>query len=440
MHRQSVCTITYGGLTNRTALEKPWAPYVPTLKDMCVKVVAQDFLNNPTFGGFDKDIVKRITDLLPVDLPLELAGTLIADEGYWRRRASEQWKNIDVRMHGGSYKQCFFERTVTQALESFDPEISPLEDLRRLLAYSRPFVRTISVAQLPSHIDLRELFRHCISDLVALRLSYGALHCGMDYERSLFGMTLADVRSLSGQLPHAETLTTLDLCNSVIDDEKVRALVKGLDENSSVTSLNLSHNRLADRAARALAKLLDGRSCLAHLDLSDNSIHTEGGRALARALRHGASLVSLNLKLNRLGDRGGQDMMDSLAHNTTLQRLNIGANGLGLQSGVALSGLLLANSTLLEIDVSANEIGAEVAPMIRDAATRNGTVRNLDVRNCQLGEELEESIGEVARLNAQAASEAGAALGMLGTITNLKAFRLSKTSYVATHQAAHHAA
>ena len=48
-------------------------------------------------------------------------------------------------------------------------------------------MRTIAVSQLPAHLEMKHLLRICISDLVSLRLTYGALHCGMDYDRSLFG-------------------------------------------------------------------------------------------------------------------------------------------------------------------------------------------------------------------------------------------------------------
>lgn len=85
-----------------------------------------------------------------------------------------------------------------------------------------PFVRSIAVSQLPSHLELSQLLKYCLSDLTHLRLSYGALHCGMDYERSLFGMTLQDVQGLAAQLPLVETLCALDLTNSVLDDEKAR--------------------------------------------------------------------------------------------------------------------------------------------------------------------------------------------------------------------------
>ena len=49
-------------------------------------------------------------DLLSLDLPLELVGTLIDDESYWKRRACLRWKSCDVIPHGRSWKQLYFER------------------------------------------------------------------------------------------------------------------------------------------------------------------------------------------------------------------------------------------------------------------------------------------------------------------------------------------
>lgn len=40
----------------------------------------------------------------------------------------------------------------------FDAEVNSLEDLRRLMTYSRRFVQTIRLRQLPSHLDLTMMF------------------------------------------------------------------------------------------------------------------------------------------------------------------------------------------------------------------------------------------------------------------------------------------
>jgi hypothetical protein len=48
-------------------------PYVTPLKELCVEVVAQHLEASPTFGKLPALYVKRIVDLLSLDLPLELA-------------------------------------------------------------------------------------------------------------------------------------------------------------------------------------------------------------------------------------------------------------------------------------------------------------------------------------------------------------------------------
>lgn len=44
----------------------------------------------------------------------------------------------------------------------------------------------------------------------------------MEYDRTLFGMKLADCRNLAKALESNETLTYLDVSNNSLDDDKVR--------------------------------------------------------------------------------------------------------------------------------------------------------------------------------------------------------------------------
>lgn len=163
-------------------------------------------------------------------------------------------------------------------------------------------IRSLSVKQLPSHLDLSIIFNATASHLTSLSLNYGMKNVEMDYDRSLFGMKLSDCRSLAKALEQTETLTHLSLSSNLLDDDKACMLASGLVDNNSVIHLDLSHNRIADRGIRALAKVLDASSVICYLDLYDNQIATEGGRALAKALRSNVGLLSLNLRLNRIGD------------------------------------------------------------------------------------------------------------------------------------------
>lgn len=47
-------------------------------QDLCVRVVASNFENDPTFGPLPDKLVKKVVDILPLDLPLELVGTVRA--------------------------------------------------------------------------------------------------------------------------------------------------------------------------------------------------------------------------------------------------------------------------------------------------------------------------------------------------------------------------
>lgn len=377
-------------------------PYVTPLKELCVEVVAQHFEESPTFGKLPALYVKRVVDLLSLDLPLELAGTLIDDESYWKRRACLRWKSCDIDAHGRSWKQLYFERNLEAALEAYDPATSDADELKRLLAFSKKFARRLSIMQLPAHVDLQMLFDTTASCLTSLTLKFGMKNVGMDYDRSLFGMKLSDCRAIARVLEHSETLEYLSLADNLLDDDKVRMVASGLVDNLSVVHLDLSHNKIADRGVRALAKLLDNRSVLAFVELTDNQIHTEGGRAMARALRSNRSLLTLSLRLNRLGDEGGKAICDVLRGNTTLQKLNLAANSLGPQTAAALASLIKTNRTLVQLDVSGNKFGPEGGRLICDALEHNKVLRALDVRSCGIGETLEVAISEAVKANAEA--------------------------------------
>mmetsp|Transcript_18993 Transcript_18993/g.22727 ORF Transcript_18993/g.22727 Transcript_18993/m.22727 type:complete len:422 (+) Transcript_18993:101-1366(+) len=393
-------------------------PYVTPLKDLCVRVVANNFEQRASFGHLPALYVKRVIDLLSLDLPLELVGTLIEDETYWKRRSCARWKNCQVAAHGGSWKQLYFERNMENALERYDPATTELNSLQRLFAFSKRFVRSINITQLPSHIDLQILFDATASCLASLSLTYGMHNVGMDYDRSLFGMKLSDCRALAKSLERSETLTYLNLSGNLLDDEKVRMVASGMVDNLSITHLDLSHNKIADRGVRALAKLLDSRSVIAFLDLCDNQIHTEGGRALARAMRGNYSLLHLNVRLNRIGDEGGRAICDVLRTNTSLQRLNLSSNELSSLTALSLAALMQTNTALLDLDVTCNTFGPEAGKQMREALEDNRTLRCIDLRMCNIGADNEVAITEL--IKAHAANVDHTSMGHAGILISKK--------------------
>jgi len=337
---------------------------------LCIDVIANNFATRPTLRGIPTRFVPKVTALLPLDLPLEVAGPLVEDEVYWKRRATGRWANCQLSEHGSSWKRLFFERNLQDFLEGFDVGRQSNEELARLLGLSKDFVFSLRLRQLLSHIDLAAFFQN-VPTLSNLQLSYGVLQIGMDYERSFFGMTPQDVTSLAKALRVTETLTSLSLPANQLDDNAVRTLAAGLATNSTVTCVDLSHNRVADRGVKALAKLLGASSVIVALDLSDNHVHADGGKYLGRALRVNSSLQSLDLRLNRLGDEGGRLLLDGCRSNASLARLNMSCNALEAEAAQALLALLPHNATLTELDISANALDEAAARLIRAALEPN---------------------------------------------------------------------
>ena len=390
-------------------------PYVAPLRELCVEVVAQNFVRDPRAirepGLLDAKCVKKIVDVLPADLPLELAGELVADEDYWQRRARGRWENPETVDHGRSWKQLYFERNLQEAIEAHVAKASTSEEehedrdrdaLRRLLAFSKRWARSLKIVHAPGAVDVASLFECTAGSLVSLDLTYIARDVGANYDgASTLGMRLGCALKIAKALEHAETLTHLGLSQNQIDDAKLAPLAEGLAENASVTSLDLSANKIGCDGAVALARVLAQDRCVvSRLDLGDNEIGAIGATALAKAVSTSASLISLSLRLNpKIGDEAGAVIIDAVTDSgvASLRELDVSACGLGPVAGLALARLARSNRTLRRIDASGNDElggeGGEAGRAVADAVCGcNDAVLEFDVRGCGFSE------GDAARI------------------------------------------
>eukprot|EP00892_Ulva_mutabilis_P003875 jgi/Ulvmu1/185/UM001_0189.1 len=383
--RRALPDMTVHTITQQETLSDVTPEFVPHLKDICVQAVADQFQRSTLTNVSDK-FHSAVVDKLSLDLPLELAGTAIADEAYWKHRSQGRWSNCDAKKHGGSFKQLYFERNLQDTIEEFDIEADNLEDLKRLVAFSARYVQNLLLEQLPSHLNLEIIFDGLGNSLTTLALRYGMRAVGMDYDRALFGIKLSDCRSLARCLEFCETLVALDLRGALLDDDKLRMLASGLINNVSVVHLDLSANRIADRGVRALAKLLHPNSIIQFVNLSNNQIHVEGGRALARALRTNTALCYLNLRLNRLGDEGGRAVVDAVRQHPRLEQLDLGHNGLAALAAKALGKCLPLNGVLRCVELLGNELGEAGGATVRAAVEAASALEVCSLARCGLAE------------------------------------------------------
>jgi len=376
-------------------------PRVSSLFETCTAVMARDFIQVPNYKDLPPKFRHGISNLLRPDqtLPIDLAVSCVDDEEYWKRCAQHKYENCQLAQHGNSWKQLYCEKYIKEVVEEYDPAVSDLGELKKLLSALQSRIRGLSLSQLPSHLDMAILFEH-LQNLNSLALTYDMRNVGMNYERSLFGMKMADCVTLSRSLPLLQSLTSLNLSRNTIDDEKVRMVAQGLADNFTVTTIDLSHNRIADRGVRALARILADKCVIDTLDLSDNQIHTGGGKALGKALRKNDTLQVLNLRLNRLGDEGGRLLFEGMLSNSTLQTLNVSSNALEVECARAIAAVGRSNEELVlcDLDLSSNPLTEEGGRLLRDLDA-NRTLTRMDLRETGIGVDNEAVLIEIVKRN-----------------------------------------
>jgi Ran GTPase-activating protein (RanGAP) involved in mRNA processing and transport len=277
--------------------------------------------------------------------------------------------------------------------------------LGRELHACKNYLFFLKVDKLPSRIDLRLIF-HNVSTLTAVRLTYGARHLGIDYERGVFGMQMADAASLVECIRLSQCIVSLSLPCNLLDDDLLKMLLSGLVANKTLRELDLSHNRVGDQGARRLAKYLLRTDVLAKLDLGDNMIRYEGSRCIGQALRTNFSLKVLSLKHNRLDDASGAKLFNDLQQNRGLTDLNLSANQLASRTVSKAAEYLTSECCIERLDLSCNKfLDNEAEDVVRDdmlrnleglrsALSSNSTLQVIDLRSCGLPKNMERELTE----------------------------------------------
>jgi len=367
----------------------PKPALVPRLDDLVVKALADNYHVYPALDRIPAEYVDNVVALLdPQQIQFKVAAKYITAEKFWRRLCEERWKVCDLKEHGLSWKRLYCERHVQELLENYQPSEDGENYVRLVeeLEAAFPFVHTIRVHQLLSHLELSHLL-HKVPNLTTLELKYSARRMGMEYDKARFGMMLTDAISLSAHFfPKTVTLSRLVLRENLLTDDIFEHLVAGLHKNVSVTYLDLSHNRLGDTSAVQVAKLFAPGGVLAYLDLGDNYIREEGALELARVLAESPCLQELSLKLNPIGDEAAAEMLTSVASNKSLTALNLSGTGLAEKGTRALVGTLASNNTLRSLDLCSNKIDQGALPSLLNALSGNKTLTALDLRKCGLSD------------------------------------------------------
>jgi hypothetical protein len=230
-------------------------------------------------GIEDPNTLNEIVKLTDINLPITVTARNISQEFYWEQKCKQdpRMKNIKKEQHGNSYKQAFIEVYIQDLLENLKSE--NVDQLLRDLEAVRYEVFSLTITEL-QHFKISELFDY-LPNLAFLKLTYGAKHVGMQYERPMFGMKMSDAQNFSKCLRTTTSLTHLCLPGNLIDDDLTKILVQNLMLNKTISQLDLAHNKIGNSGARKIAKFILQNQILTHLNLGDNCISYDGSRFLA---------------------------------------------------------------------------------------------------------------------------------------------------------------
>jgi Leucine Rich repeat len=303
-----------------------------TLVNRCLQVIADNFetidLTVSAAEAIPPEQIAVITNKLSDTISPLISAQRVHNETFWKRVCLNKygWTHCHLGDHGMRWKQVYFEKMIRELLEECDGREESIDRIREVIKAASDYIFTIKIQQLPSHINLEELFSHA-HNLTRIELCYSVTKIGMQYDRLLFGMKLSDAVSLEKVFKRSSCLTTVILSRNMIDDDLLRLLFVGLEQSSSITHLDLSHNKITDFGVQLLSKILmRDDSVLSTLNISDNLVYREGGRHLGRALSRNSSLVKLDLRLNTLGDEGCEEICRAMLTNETVLELHIGSN------------------------------------------------------------------------------------------------------------------
>ncbi len=299
---------------------------VDSLNELCLKYLAEHFTEVITENEIPFVYMNKIITRLPVDLPPLISAKYIDDENYWKRCCFHKYSRHEclVENHGSSWKRLYFEKLLTEQLESFHSG-SDIFELLEFVDSIKNIVYCIQLEQLPSHIDSTKILT-ILSNIETIDIKYRMKKIGINYNRLLFGMKMSDALYLADSIGEMKKLHTLKLTENEMDDDILNALMTGLLNNESIQYLDISHNKISNDGARLVSRLISNNDSLRKIDLSDNNIDDEGAKHMARALIKGSKITGLSLRLNKMSDEGVRCLFEGLQGCKDLEFLDVSFN------------------------------------------------------------------------------------------------------------------
>ena len=126
-------------------------PAHESLKEKCIQVIVDNFERMPVRDVLPPPQMAEITGRLSTSLDPVIGAKYVYNENYWKRCCVEKygWHNCVLAEHGLLWKQLYFEKSLREKLEDFDPETEDTRDLYAFIDACSDYIFTVGFNQLP---------------------------------------------------------------------------------------------------------------------------------------------------------------------------------------------------------------------------------------------------------------------------------------------------
>lgn len=147
----------------------------------------------------------------------------------------------------------------------------------------------------------------------------------------------------------SKEITSIDFSDQQIDDARVQAIAKNLEQETKWISINFCNNKITAKGFEAIAKMLEKKTTVFSIDLSHNPGGDAGAQAFAEFLKKNTTLHAINLKASEMGSAGIKAIAVALEENTTLHSIDLSGNEISAEDILAIVKMFKKNTTLTSL-------------------------------------------------------------------------------------------
>ncbi|XP_055942057.1 dynein regulatory complex subunit 5-like [Argiope bruennichi] len=344
-----------------------------------------------------------LSNLLPLNLPIDLLLTLSLNDVYWKRKCCErQWTHLNYWLSNCSWKNTFVSYSVMDIIDNFIIGKSLFVEVKKTLLSFQNYLYILKINGFKfnysnnnhKYLPLEDFVFQLMSlfpNLKEVYLNNFPLNYEMLLESNDCDLLVNSYEMLSKTLCEFQNLQKFNLLGTKMESFQFSSVIDGLTALNTLVDIDFSCNIITDDFCYSIAKLLTSTQ-LEVLKLNNNQITNSGVEIIVAALNNNKSLKILQLDHNSIGNKGAISLFNCLISNNNLLNIDVAYNKFTAECIFSLCMFLERNSTLQHLNLTGNNLGQEAGWKIYKVVQGNRRLLYLGFQFCGFICEIEDLI------------------------------------------------